>query len=195
MKLRDLNLLDFGDKIGMCGAVMNDNDGTTYLCMFPTQPAPSKIETLCMDLTDWQTMLKQLDIQEVEVLTKDKASGELVKAILRKSQRMIENRVSWAVFKRDYYHCRYCGADGVPLTVDHLVLWEEGGPSIEENLVAACRPCNKARGCMEYGEWLRSPYYKKASRNLPMAMTEANDKLVTAIRLIPRRYSERETRK
>jgi len=194
MKLSDLNILDVGDKIGMTGAVFSDNNGTALLCMFPTQPQPAKVEPLLMDLDEWTRFLRQCDVQETEVLVKDKASGDLVKAILRKSQRTIEQRVSWAVFKRDFYHCRYCAADGVPLTVDHLICWEDGGPSIEENLVSACRPCNKNRGNIEYSEWLRSPYYKKVSRNLPMAMVEANEKLVVAIRLIPRRYSERTSR-
>ena len=178
MKLSDLNILDVGDKIGMTGAVFSSNDGTVYLCMFPTQPTPdrNKIEPLEMDLADWLKFLKQLDVQETEVLVKDKASGELVKAILRKSQRTIEQRVSWKVFERDFYHCRYCGAGGIPLTVDHLVLWERGGPSNDENnLATACRKCNKARGNMEYADWLKSPYYLRVSKNLPMEIIEAND--------------------
>ena len=194
MNLNDIDILDVGDKIGMCGAVFNDNGGTTYLCMFPTQEVYKNIEILTMDLEDWKKFLRQLDLQETKVLVKGEG-GELVKAILRKSQRTIEQRVSWAVFKRDHYHCRYCGADGVPLTVDHLILWEEGGPSVEENLVAACRPCNKNRGDMEYSTWLQSPYYLKASRNLPGAIQQANQDLVATLKLIPRRYSERETRK
>jgi 5-methylcytosine-specific restriction endonuclease McrA len=197
MKLSDLNILDVGDKIGMTGAVFSNNDGTVYLCMFPTQPSPdrNKIEPLEMDLADWQKFLKQLDVQETEVLVKDKTSGELVKAILRKSQRTIEQRVSWKVFERDFYHCRYCGAGGVPLTVDHLVLWEEGGPSTEDNLLSADRCCNKARGNLSYEAWLQSPYYKRVSRNLPMAVVEANEKLIPTLKLIPRRYSERSIRK
>ena len=202
MKLGDLNILDFGDKIGMTGAVFSSNDGMIYLAMFPEQPKigniaghDSDLEALDMTLEDWKTLLRQLDLQETQVLVKDSASGELVKAILRKSQRTMEQRVSWSVFKRDHYHCRYCGKDGVPLTVDHLICWEDGGPSIEDNLVACCRPCNKARGNTEFGAWLRDPYYLKVSRNLPSSMQEANQDLVAKIRLIPRRYSERETRK
>lgn len=194
MKLRDLNILDVGNSIGMVGAVFSNNDGTTYLCMFPTQEAPKKIEPLEMDLEDWKKFLQQLDVQETEVLMKDKTGG-LYKAILRKSQRTIEQRVSWAVFKRDGYKCRYCGVEGVPLTVDHLVLWEEGGPSTEENLVASCRPCNKARGDLPYEGWLHHPYYVKVSTNLPLAVHLTNQDLVPTLKLIPRRYSARETRK
>lgn len=194
MKLSDLNILDVGSKIGMVGAVFSNSDSTAYLCLFPTQEAPKKVEPLEMDLEDWKKFLKQLDVQETEVLARDKTGG-LYKAILRKSQRTIEQRVSWAVFKRDDYKCRYCNDEGVPLTVDHLVLWEEGGPSIEENLVSACRPCNKARGTMQLKEWLQDPYYLKASKDLPQLMRQANEELVATLMLIPRRYAERETRK
>lgn len=197
MNLSDLNILDFGESIGMTGAVFSSNDGRIYLCMFPEQPNQSRecIEPLKLSLEDWKKVLRQLDLQETMVTVKDKDTGELVKALLRKTQRTIETRVSWAVFKRDHYHCRYCGKDGVPLTVDHLILWEEGGPSIEANLLAACRPCNKARGTMEYSDWLRDPYYLKASKNLPMAIIEANEKLVPTLKLIPRNHQVRETRK
>lgn len=198
MKLRDLNILSFGEDIGLTGAVFSSTCNTGCLiCMYPEQPEPSleNVELLNMDLEDWKTVLRQLDLQETEVKVKDPETGEIVKALLRKTQRVIENRVSWAVFKRDHYHCRYCGKDGVPLTVDHLICWEDGGPSIEDNLVAACRLCNKARGDTEYAAWLRSPYYQKVSRNLPMAVVEANEKLIPTLKLIPRRYAERATRK
>jgi 5-methylcytosine-specific restriction endonuclease McrA len=130
----------------------------------------------------------------VEVM-RTAVDGTVTKAILRKSQRLIEQRVSWAVFKRDGYRCRYCGAEGVPLTVDHLVLWEDGGPSVEENLVSACRPCNKTRGNMSYGDWLHSRYYRQKSSKLTPEGREANDKLLSTLNSIQRRCSERVTRK
>lgn len=195
MKLSELNILDVGNKIGLTGAVFSD-DNLTYLCMFPTQPNPraDQIRPLEMDNEDWKTFLRQVDVQEVEVLAKSK-SGELSKIILRKTQRLIEQRISWAVYKRDGYRCRYCGAEGVPLTVDHLICWEEGGPSIEENLVAACRKCNKTRGNMSLKDWLNDPHYLKVSKGLTPAQRQANDELVPTLLLIPRRYAERETRK
>ena len=72
--------------------------------------------------------------------------GTLTKAILRKTARQIEASVSWQVWRRDGCRCRYCGRDNVPLTVDHLVRWEEGGPSTEENLVSSCKKCNQSQG-------------------------------------------------
>lgn len=194
MKLDELNMLDVGVTIGLSGAVFSDTE-TMYLCMFPDQDPSLKQVVLDMDLEDWKKFLRQTDLVEVEVLTKTE-DGKLAKAIMRKTQRLIEQRVSWAVFKRDNYTCRYCGKDGLPLTVDHLVLWEEGGPSIEENLVAACRKCNKTRGNMQYADWLKHPYYLKVSHDgISPWTSRENEELVSTLDKIPRRYSERATRK
>ena len=90
----------------------------------------------------------------------------------------------WKVFERDDYQCRYCGKTGVPLTGDHLILWEHGGPTIEENLLSACRPCNKTRGNMPYKEWLESDYYKKASKYLSPEIKQANKDLISQLSAI-----------
>ena len=144
MKLDEIDLHQVGVTIGLAGAVFGD-DKVSYLCMFPDQEIQEKMATLEMDDGDWQKFLRQTDLVEVKVLQKTE-HGKLAKSILRKTQRVIEGRVSWGVYKRDEYTCCYCGRDGIPLTVDHLVLWEEGGPSIPENLLTACRKCNKTRG-------------------------------------------------
>jgi 5-methylcytosine-specific restriction endonuclease McrA len=112
----------------------------------------------------------------------------LKKAILRKSTRQIDAGVSWRVFKRDEYTCRYCGKDDVPLTVDHLVLWEKGGPTIEDNLVACCKKCNKKRGNMKYEDWLVSDYYKKVSKNLSAEIRELNCVTKFSLSTIPIKY-------
>lgn len=193
MRLNELNLLDIGNKIGLVGAVFGDED-STYLCMFPDQEIEDNQEVLDMDLEDWKKFLRQTDLLEIEVLQKTE-HGTLAKAILRKTQRLIEARVSWGVFKRDKYTCRYCGEDGLPLTVDHLVLWEEGGPSIPENLLTSCRKCNKTRGNTQYPEWLGNKYYQKVSQNLTETQRAENIAIISTLNSIPRNYSERKTRK
>jgi hypothetical protein len=55
-------------------------------------------------------------------------------------------RLRNAVFERDAYTCRYCGNGSYPrdwLILEHV---EPKGPTTEENLVTACRPCNKLKG-------------------------------------------------
>lgn len=208
MKLADLDLLAIGNEIGLSGAVFS-GQGKLILCMFPEErgsvmapdgtdrmvyflPRASgedgdllDVHVLDMDDEDWKKFLRQTDVLEAEVL-RMASDGTLAKVVLRKSARMIEARVSWHVFKRDGYRCRYCGRDDVPLTVDHLVLWEEGGPSVPENLVSACRKCNKTRGRTPYAEWLESRSYRTVSKGLTAEVREANAALSGTLDAIPR---------
>lgn len=179
MKLKDLDILKVGNTIGLVGAIYS-GEGKTLLCYFPGEKEGHPIDELDMDQADWMTFLRQTDVMEVEMLTKA-ADGTITKAIVRKSQRNIEQNVSWNVFRRDNYTCRYCGKNDVPLTVDHLVLWEDGGPSVEANLTAACKKCNKNRGNMKYGEWIYSPYYLKASSSLPQEVKDKNIKVLETL--------------
>ena len=105
---------------------------------------------------------------------------------MRKCERAVDQNVTWAVFRRDHYTCRYCGNDKVPLTVDHLVLWEDGGPTIEANLVAACRKCNKTRGRTPYEQWMQHPFYQKVANKLSAEQRAANWALCDGLKAIPR---------
>lgn len=52
------------------------------------------------------------------------------------------------IFERDHYTCRYCGNADTErkwLIAEHVVPAPDG-PTTEENLVTACRPCNKRKG-------------------------------------------------
>jgi hypothetical protein len=206
-KLADINLLSVGHTIGLAGAVFT-GEGKLYLVMFPNcrgevfsgqgkvlfQETGSEVEqqvdTLDLDDADWKTFLDQADQLNTEVVARA-ADGTLEKAILRKGQRTLETGVQWRVFKRDRYTCRYCANDSTPLTVDHLVLWEEGGPSIEANLVSACRKCNKTRGNKSYADWLNSPDYKRLSVKLDEATRKANLDLLPTLDAIPRLVHKR----
>jgi len=50
------------------------------------------------------------------------------------------------IFRRDGFICQYCGAKGVPLTVDHIIPKSHGGIDSWTNLVTACIPCNNRKG-------------------------------------------------
>lgn len=201
MKLKDINLLDVGNTIQMVGAVYADDD-TMYLCLFPEDGGSLKVEhgdvllqsgksepqevvVLDMDHAEWETFIRQTDIMETEVLSKA-SDGTLAKIILRKSTRQIETGIQWRVWRRDDFSCVYCGKKDVPLTVDHLVCWEEGGPSVEANLVSADKKCNKIRGNLPYAEWLKHPHYKEVSKNLTPERRAANEALVATLDKIPR---------
>ena len=184
MKFEELDLLQVGHSIQLAGAVYAGLDKILVI-FFPDEKFDRVLEMMEPNLEQWTQFLRQTDLLETEILTKS-ADGTIAKAIVRKCQRQIDQHVSWKVFKRDGYACRYCGKDDGPLTVDHLVLWEDGGPSIEQNLVSADRDCNKRRGRLKYEEWLEHPHYKRVSRALTEEQRVANRKLAETLASIPR---------
>lgn len=203
-KFSELNLLSIGNTIQMVGAIYA-GEGKMFLCLFPedrgeltscysggkhvirfeVKGREDEVSVLDMTSAEWEIFLRQTDIMETEILTKA-SDGTLAKAIARKSQRQIASEVSWAVFRRDGYKCRYCAADNVPLTVDHLVLWEEGGPSTENNLICSCRRCNKVRANTQYPDWLVHGHYKRSSKNLDEATRRLNLQVAETLNAIPR---------
>jgi len=187
IRLSDLNIFDIGNTIQISGVLFSGNDND-YLCFFPDEGKnPQERLLLDMDYEDWKKFIAQTDLLETEMFLKDE-KGILTKIVVRKSTRQIEQGLSWKVFERDNYTCRYCGKTGIPLTVDHIVLWEKGGPTIEENLLTACRKCNKTRGNMEYRDWLKSLYYLRASAaGVGPAVQLANIAVLSDIKDIPLR--------
>lgn len=184
--LSDLNLYKIGDTIQMVGAVYA-GEGQAYLCLFPEDHDTKNLPLTHLEMSDddWKTFLRQTDLLEVEVIERS-SDWVLSKAILRKTARQVDNNVSWAVYRRDSYTCRYCGKNDIPLTVDHLIVWEEGGPWIEANLVSSCRKCNKVRGNTPFAEWLRHPFYLQRSKGLKPEARAANETLIGTLDAIPR---------
>jgi hypothetical protein len=194
MKFSDIKLTDIGNTIQMVGAVYEDSDGKGFYFPFPATAERADQYTAAyveMNTEEWKVMLRQADLVEAEVMVQSK-DGELYKAMVRKSQRQIDSQVSWNVFRRDNFSCRYCGAEHLPLTVDHLVRWEDGGPSTEANLVASCRKCNKVRGDTAYAAWLRHPYYLDKANNLSIAVRERNEQVSGTLVNIPRSYIKKD---
>jgi len=186
MKFSDIKLTDIGTTIQMVGVVYTDSNGAGFYFPFPSARDEGKDPTLVeMTHDDWKAMLRQADLVETEVLGQRK-DGDLYKAIARKSQRQVDTQVQWNVYRRDNFMCRYCGTEKLPLTVDHLVRWEDGGPTIEANLVAACRKCNKVRGDTAYAAWLRHPYYVEVSQKVSYAYQELNRSVADTLASIPR---------
>ena len=57
----------------------------------------------------------------------------------------IPTAIRTEVMTRDGGICRYCGETGEPFEIDHVVPWSRGGEHSINNLVVACRPCNRAK--------------------------------------------------
>lgn len=188
IKFAELPLYDLGHSIEIGGMVLQ-GQGKSFAVMFPKSDI---LEPQVVQVTDeeWKKLLFQLDTLEA-VLFPGKSGT--AKVVVRKSQRNIEQTISWKVFHRDSYTCRYCGATGndAPMTVDHIVLWEDMGASIEDNLNCACRKCNKERGNMMYDEWLKSDYYKKISTNLPSMVKLNNENCWPIAQAVPLREAKR----
>lgn len=77
----------------------------------------------------------------------------------RKSYAWQQTRLK--ILKRDNYICAYCG--GEANSVDHIHPVEHGGTDDENNLVAACTPCNsqKKDKINERVNWFNKNYLTK----------------------------------
>ena len=51
--------------------------------------------------------------------------------------------------------CAYCGAQDVPLEVEHIHPRSKGGSDRVSNLTLACRPCNQAKGNRDVREFVK----------------------------------------
>ena len=58
-----------------------------------------------------------------------------------------------AVFARDNWTCRYCGARGVRMECDHVEPIARGGSNAIENLATACVRCNRSKGSKTLEAW------------------------------------------
>lgn len=140
---------DYGNRLSIVGFIVGNGEEseTIYLSKSPLTPISVEFVPTTEELT---AIFNQLDTLQIT---------NSQKTVLRKSQRQIDQKIAWEVFKRDDYRCVYCGHDNLPLTVDHLVLWEEMGNTVAENLVSACKKCNHTRGNKSLTEFLKSDYY------------------------------------
>jgi len=183
-----IDIHKFGNDLEICGMITG-NGKELYIIPF-TSVDYSDIDFEIIDMTkeDWDKLLFQLDHLEVIVRAKDD-NGKLQKIILRKSQRQIDTNIQWNVFRRDNYTCQYCGKNNVPLTVDHIILWEDMGQSIEDNLISACKKCNKTRGNMGFEDWRKDEYYLKVIPN--SIVDERNFTLFERAKQLPLRKFER----
>jgi 5-methylcytosine-specific restriction endonuclease McrA len=185
-----MNLKEVGHTIQIAGVIYNSNkEQETYLIMLPDEDLYTDENKFLrrhdFTLEQWEKFFWQTDVLEIEA-----KRTMYEKIIVRKAERQIAGGTSWAVYKRDGYTCRYCGKDGIPLTVDHVVLWEDGGPSIPENLVTSCKKCNRTRGDTPYPEWITSKVYLDISKGILPNKRLKNVALVDTLDNIPRSFTK-----
>lgn len=161
-----------------------DKPNEPGLLSFHNEDGQGWLEAFKPTLEEYKAIIAQMDDMETEVIQMDGS-----KVILRKSQRALDNRITWQVFKRDEFKCRYCGNDDVPLTYDHVFLWEKGGDNTLENGVSACSKCNKQRGNMDYRDWLNSKIYQKKIEGVEAKFIKMNEDLLPVYQGFAQRVS------
>ncbi len=58
------------------------------------------------------------------------------------------------IFIRDDFTCGYCGTRGGALECDHKNPVSLGGSNDDDNLITACKPCNRKKCAMPFDEWI-----------------------------------------
>ena len=66
---------------------------------------------------------------------------------IKRSTRVISDKLRYQVLKRDNFKCCACGASpakdpAVELHIDHIIPWSKGGATVLENLQTLCSECN-----------------------------------------------------
>jgi len=145
------NIEQYGNELTITGVLVG-NAKETEIIMFPSEVLYSPVVSTLYPTQE--ELLKIFNQMDTLAITNN------AKVVLRKSQRQIDQDISWQVFRRDDFTCAYCGNNHTPMTVDHLILWENLGDSVPGNLLSACRKCNKTRGNQPLDEFLESYYYK-----------------------------------
>lgn len=61
------------------------------------------------------------------------------------AKKPIPNTLRWAVWERDNFTCKHCGARQ-NLSVDHIIPESKGGELTMENTQTLCKSCNSRKG-------------------------------------------------
>jgi len=72
------------------------------------------------------------------------------------------------------HRCAYCGepfSDDATMTVDHVIPRRFGGANAWPNYVAACEPCNQARGAEDAHQFYYRRGWEGRRRNAPLLGT------------------------
>ena len=141
----------FGTTHSITGFITGNGISRVYVHFPDSQISETEeVESIAPTDEELERIFFQMDRQDIT---------NKEKVVLRKSQRQIDSNISWKLFMRDEFTCRYCNATDKPLTVDHIILWEDGGATVENNMQSACKKCNHTRGSLSYEDWMKHPYY------------------------------------
>jgi len=93
-----------------------------------------------------------------------------------KPRRSIPKHIQRAVEARDGNKCRRCGTVTEFLQWDHLVPYDLGGPTTEENIQRLCPTCNTSKGnkiqCRRCGHWMAPDKSRCSQCETPLQYTK-----------------------
>ena len=74
-------------------------------------------------------------------------------------RKCISPKMRWSVLERDNHTCQYCGASApdVTLEIDHIIPVASGGNNSLNNLITACKDCNRGKGKIQIKKPQRPP--------------------------------------
>jgi 5-methylcytosine-specific restriction endonuclease McrA len=118
------------------------------------------LSDLSLELVKFDTQL----LQQPELAGKDYQFGTLAGYELREY-----------VLTKWNHTCAYCGAQSVPLELDHVVPRSQGGSNRTSNLVVACHACNQHKGNQPLEEYLkhRPTDFRRIQAQLKQPLTAA----------------------
>jgi 5-methylcytosine-specific restriction endonuclease McrA len=135
----------FGVSRVISGMIVSSHSDELLIYLPNEEPVGERI-ILTPSREDWESLLKTLDNPSYFEMDTD---GKTVKAIHRKCQRKVGGDLQWKIWRRDGFKCVYCGAQGginnITLSIDHFIPVERGGTDTENNLISACRKCNRKK--------------------------------------------------
>lgn len=123
-----------------------------YEWQFGTPCPAAELPLMLGDIPDWREVID--DLVASKVLRRLPDGAVLGRGVGRRPRPAgsVWRRLRAAVFERDNHRCVYCGSSE-KLECDHVLARSLGGTDDEENLVTACKECNRAKGALPIEQW------------------------------------------
>ena len=143
-----------GNGLSLAGLLYQSDDGTLALFL-PDVDVDIITETLHPDQAEWTAILTASDNP---MLFKEDETG-MRKPYVRKVQFALSGKVQQQIWARDNFCCQFCsvemGFNGAMLTVDHFLPLAKDGTAHPDNLITACKNCNKSKADMHPEDWCK----------------------------------------
>ena len=107
-----------------------------------------------------KTIRDQIFWQYAKLIAKSAGLSNARAFQMSRFTKLRDGEIVWSSTIREWLHehenpdsCIYCGAQGGPLTTEHILPRCCGGPDIPDNAIRVCRSCNSEKGGRRLYEW------------------------------------------